>query len=95
MTAQQTWRPGWLGPAAAAERKHFEDGDGQVVHDGDLHPQVANQLQRPQAGHMLVATQPALEQLFVLEQKDGPLAARNAGRHPEPPRLGPGKKAKG
>lgn len=54
-----------------------------MVDDGDVQAEAADQLQRPQAGHVLVASQPPLQKLLVGQQEDGPVPARDVGRHPE------------
>lgn len=54
-----------------------------MVHDGDVQVEAADELQRPQAGHVLVAAQAALQQLLVGQQEDGAVPARDAGCHPE------------
>lgn len=54
-----------------------------MVGDGDVQAEAADQLQRPQAGHVFVASQPSLQELLVGEHEDGPVPARDVGRHPE------------
>lgn len=81
----QTWALGGVGAGGppVAERQHLEVRDGRVVHDGDVQAEAADQLQRPQAGHVLVATQPPPQELLVGQQEHGPVPTRDAGRHPE------------
>lgn len=54
-----------------------------MVGDGDVQAEAADQLQGPQAGHVFVASQTALQELLVGKQEDGPVSTRDAGRHPE------------
>ncbi len=54
-----------------------------MVGDGDVQAEAADQLQRPQAGHVLVVSQPPLQKLLVGQQEDGPVPARDVGSHPE------------
>lgn len=83
-----TWCLGSIGPTAAgapavAERQHLQVGDGRVVDDGDVQAQAADQLHRPQAGHVFVASQPSLQKLLVGQQEDGSVPTRDVGRHLE------------
>lgn len=83
-----TWCLGSIRPAAAAapavaERQHLQVGDGRVVGDGDVQTQAADQLHRPQAGHVFVASQPSLQKLLVGQQEDGSVPTRDVGRHLE------------
>lgn len=54
-----------------------------MVDDGDVQAEAADQLQRAQAGYMLVASQAALQKLLVGEQEDSPVPTRYINRHPE------------
>lgn len=54
-----------------------------MVDNGDIQAETADQLQRAQAGHILVASQPALEKLLIGEQEDGPVPTRYINCHPE------------
>lgn len=51
--------------------------------DGDVQREAADELQRPQAGHMLVAAQPPLQELLVGQHEDGAVPTREVGRHLE------------
>lgn len=76
-------RPTAAGAPAVAERQHLQVGDGRVVDDGDIQVQAADQLHRPQAGHVFVASQPSLQKLLVGQQEDGSVPTRDVGRHLE------------
>ncbi len=87
-----TWCPGCVGLSCAvggggapaiAERQHLEVRDGRMVDNGDVQAEAADELQRTQAGHMLVASQPPLQKLLVSQQEDGPVPTRDADRHLE------------
>lgn len=54
-----------------------------MVDDGDVQAQAADQLRRPQAGHVFVASQPSLQKLLVGQQEDGSVPTRDVGRHLE------------
>lgn len=54
-----------------------------MVDDGDVQAQAADQLHRPQAGHVFVASQPSLQKLLVGQQEDGSVPTRDVGRHLE------------
>lgn len=54
-----------------------------MVDDGDVQAQAADKLQRSQTGHVFVVSKPPLKKLLIGQQEDGPVPARDAGRHPE------------
>ncbi|KAF3859378.1 hypothetical protein F7725_021777 [Dissostichus mawsoni] len=54
-----------VGAPAVAQRQHLEVGDGGVVHDGDVQAEAADQLERSQARHVFVASEPPLQQLLI------------------------------
>lgn len=59
-----------------------------MVDNGDVQAEAADQLQRAQAGHILVASQAALEKLLVGEQEDGPVPTWYINCNPEHLHLG-------
>lgn len=58
-----------------------------MVDDGDVQIEAADQLQRPQAGHVFVPPQPPLQKRLVSEKEDGTVPTRDVGCHLERLRL--------